>query len=501
MTQTIDQVQGTTDPAAARRDHALTLAAELRSGYLAGSWREAASTFDVTDPATGAVVASVADCDVADGLAALSAADAAAEEWRASTPAERAALLHRVDTAMRADQENLAHLITLETGKTLTEARGEVIYAADYVRWYAEEAVRVHGRSSTAPTGDFQIVTVAEPVGPCLLITPWNVPLAMVTRKLAPAIAAGCTAVVKPAELTPLVTLAFARIVEDAGAPQGVVSVITTTRADEVCAALLADERLRKVSFTGSTAVGRLLLERSGQRVLRTSMELGGNAPFVVFDDADLDLAVEQAMIAKMRMGGQSCVGANRFLVQEGIADAFAARLGERMAATRVGSGFDEDVDLGPLIDERAVAKAQRLTDDALERGAREVARAEAPEGSCYLAPVVLDQVPADAAIISEEVFAPVAAISTFSTEAEALARANDTEHGLAGFVITASLDRARRMAGRMRSGMVGINRGLVSSVAAPFGGTKQSGLGREGGPEGIAEYLDMKYVAVPAFG
>ncbi|TDE88593.1 NAD-dependent succinate-semialdehyde dehydrogenase [Occultella glacieicola] len=472
------------------------------SGYLAGSWREPASgrTFTVTDPATGAALAQVADCGIDDGLAALDAAVAAGPSWARSAPRRRADVLRRAFELMRERREVLATLITLEVGKTLTEARGEVDYAADFVRWFAEEAVRPGGRSTPAPDGQSHFITVTEPVGPCLLITPWNVPLAMVARKVSPAIAAGCTVVVKPADLTPLVTLAFAAIVREAGAPAGVVNVFTTTDAAGVCSRLIEDPRLRKLSFTGSTPVGRLLLEQAGRRVLRTSMELGGNAPFLVFDDADLDVTIDQAMIAKMRLGGQSCVAANRFLVQDGIADDFARRIGERMAAVRVGPGLDDGVDLGPLIDDRAVAKATRLVDDAVARGAVVIDQAPMPDDpqGTYFAPIVLDHVPLDAAIMSEEVFGPVVSIHRFTDEDAAVRIANDTEHGLAAYVMTQDVDRARRVAGSLESGMVGINRGLISNVAAPFGGIKQSGLGREGGPEGLLEYQELKYLSVP---
>ncbi|WP_020579372.1 NAD-dependent succinate-semialdehyde dehydrogenase [Actinopolymorpha alba] len=477
--------------------------ASVPSGFLADSWRAPApgGVLTVEDPATGEAIATVADCTEEDALAALGAAATAGPAWALTSPRERADTLHRLVASMHAHRERLAWLLTLEVGKTLAEARGEVDYAADYVRWYAEEAVRPHGRSTVAPDGRSHILTVAEPVGPCLLITPWNVPLAMAARKVAPALAAGCSAILKPAELTPLSSLVFAELALAAGVPAGVLTVVTTSAPAGVCARLIADERLRKVSFTGSTPVGRILLQQAGQRVLRVSMELGGNAPFLVFDDADLELAVHEAMIAKMRMGGQSCVAANRFLVQDGIADRFTAALAERMTAIRVGPGWEDGVDLGPLVDARAVAKAARLVEDARERGATVVARAPVPDGpGWYFPPTVLDHVPADAAICSEEVFGPVAAISRFSTEDEALARANDTEHGLAAYVLTSDFDRARRVAGRLQSGMVGINRGLVSNVAAPFGGIKQSGLGREGGPEGLHEYQQFKYLSMPGF-
>jgi succinate-semialdehyde dehydrogenase/glutarate-semialdehyde dehydrogenase len=483
------------------------LVASLPTGFLADTWHppRAGRTFAVTDPATGEEVARVADCDADDGLRALDAACTAAPAWARTSPRRRADVLHRMFDLMHERRDYLAGLITLEVGKTFEEARGEVDYAADYVRWYAEEAVRPAGRCTTAPNGQYQILTVSEPVGPCLLITPWNVPLAMAARKAAPALAAGCTAVLKPSELTPLSSIAFAQLVLDAGAPAGVLTLVTTLSAGDVCSRLMQDTRLRKISFTGSTAVGRILLSQAGPRVLRTSMELGGNAPFIVFDDADLSLAVDQAVIAKMRLGGQSCVAANRFLVQDGIADQFVAELGKRLAAYRLGPGTEDGIDLGPLVDDRAVAKATRLVDDALARGATVVAKAAMPDDcltshGSYFAPMVLDHVPPDADIVGEEVFAPVAAVARFSTEEEAITRANATEHGLAAFLFTTNLDRARRVTGLLESGMVGVNRGLVSDVAAPFGGVKQSGLGREGGAEGITEYQVLKYVAEPGW-
>ncbi|MEH0424828.1 NAD-dependent succinate-semialdehyde dehydrogenase [Streptomyces stelliscabiei] len=472
-------------------------------GFLAHDWQPATGgrTFEVRNPATEEVIATVADCNAQDAVSALDAAAAAADRWAFTSPRDRAAVLHRLTDSLIEHRERLARIITLEIGKTIKEARGEVDYAASYFRWYAEEAVRQHARSTPSPDGKSHIVTVAEPVGPCLLITPWNVPLAMAARKVAAALAAGCTAVLKPAALTPLSSLVLGELAREAGAPEGVLTVITSSDAAAVTSALLADPRLRKLSFTGSTPVGRLLLQQSGARVLRTSMELGGNAPFLVFDDADLDLAVREAMIAKMRLGGQSCVGANRFLVHEGIADAFAVALGEQMAATRVGPPDLEDTELGPLADHRAVDKVRHLVEDAVARGAVVVGKAAIPDGpGHYAAPTVLDHVPADAAIMQEEVFGPVAAIHRFSTETEAIAIANNTEHGLASYVMTSHIDRARRVAARLQAGMVGINRGLISEVAAPFGGVKQSGLGREGGPEGLHEYQQLKYLSMPGF-
>lgn len=495
--------QSTTDPHPPQALDTATARAlrAVPSRYLADSWRTAASgrEFDVRNPATGAVIARVPDCAEADALTALAAADAAWPAWARTPSRARADILHRLHALMIEQREPLARLLVLEVGKTIAEARGEVDYAAEYVRWYAEEAVRTGGRSTLAPDGGSHIITVTEPVGPCLLITPWNVPLAMATRKFAPALAAGCTAILKPAELTPLATLALARLALEAGVPDGVLTVVTTADPGPVVQRLMNDDRLRKVSFTGSTQVGRILQAQTGPRVLRSSMELGGNSPFIVFDDADLDVAVREARTAKLRMGGQSCVAANRFLVQDAIADAFVEAFAEIMGGVSVGDPFDDAVDLGPLVDDRAVGKAARLTDDALERGASLVARSSAPDtAGSFFAPCILDLVPASAAINIEEVFGPVAAVGRFRDEEEVIARANATEHGLAAYVITRDIDRARRVGSRLQTGMVGINRGLVSHVAAPFGGIKQSGLGREGGPEGIAEYQQLKYFAAP---
>lgn len=487
-------------PARQLDEPTLSALASAPRRFLAADWSAASDdrTFGVDDPVTGTEIARVADCTVDDALRALAAAHEAGESWGRAPSRERADVLHRLFALMHRDRERLARLLVLEVGKTLGEARGEVDYAAEYVRWYAEEAVRVGGRSTLAPDGGSHIVTVTEPVGVCLLITPWNVPLAMATRKFAPALAAGCTAVLKPAELTPLATLALAELVIEAGAPAGVLTVITTSEPASVVERLMSDPRTRKISFTGSTEVGRILQGQTGPQVLRSSMELGGNAPFIVFDDADLDLAVQEATIAKLRLGGQSCVAANRFLVQSGIADRFAAAIGAVMSAVRVGDPLEEHTELGPLVEDRAVAKATRLVDDALAHGAQLIGRAEAPKGAgSYFAPTTLDFVPADAAITREEVFAPVVAISRFDTEEEAIARANDTEFGLAAYVITGDAERARRVSGRIAAGMIGVNRGLVSHVAAPFGGIKQSGLGREGGPEGIAEYQQLRYLSL----
>ncbi len=484
--------------AVAAADRALST---VPAGFLAGEWREPAGgeTFAVQNPATTQEIARVADCSAADALLALDAAETAQPEWAARSPRERATILRKLEGLLRDERERLAHILSLEVGKTLAEARGEVDYAADFLLWYAEEAVRGHGRSTAAPDGASQIVTVAEPVGPALLITPWNVPLAMAARKVGPALAAGCTAILKPPDLTPLSSLVFAELALRAGLPGGVLSVMPTTRAAEMSRVLMADPRLRTVSFTGSTPVGRTLIAQSSDRVLRVSMELGGNAAFIVFDDADLEIAVREAFLAKMRAGGQSCVAANRFLVQDGIADAFVTALAARMSAVVTGPPLDESSDLGPLVDGRAVHKARRLVDDAVARGATVVMEGRIPQdGGHYFPPTVLDRVPEDAAIMAEEVFGPVAAIHRFRDEEDAIRIANDTEHGLAGYVVSQNIERATRVGARLETGMVGINRGLVSNVAAPFGGIKASGLGREGGPEGLDEYLVYKYYSVP---
>jgi succinate-semialdehyde dehydrogenase / glutarate-semialdehyde dehydrogenase len=476
------------------------LLGDVPTGLLIGAWRSAerGETFAVEDPATGQELIRIADASPSDGLAALDAAVEAADAWAARSPRERSDVLRRVYEAILDRVDDLALLITLEMGKPLDEARGEVIYAADYIRWYAEEAVRLNGRHTASPDGRSRIVTGPQPVGPCLLITPWNFPLAMATRKIAPALAAGCTVVLKPAELTPLTSLYAAQLMLDAGVSAGVVNVVTTTDPAGVCGTLMADPRLRKVSFTGSTAVGRILVEQSAQQLVRTSMELGGNAPLIVFDDADLDRAVEGAVTAKLRNGGESCVAANRVLVQDGIAEAFVAALTEALSAVEMGPGTQPGVRLGPLIDDRAVAKCTDLVKDAVASGATVLVGGEAPSAPGYFFPAtVLDNVPPMARILSEEVFGPVAPIVRFSSEDEAVALADDTPYGLAAYVFTENVDRALRVADRIEAGMVGVNQGLVSNVAAPFGGIKHSGVGREGGPEGIEEYLETKYVAI----
>jgi succinate-semialdehyde dehydrogenase/glutarate-semialdehyde dehydrogenase len=469
---------------------------------IGGVWRPAMNgrRFPVVDPSTGASLALVADAAPSDALMALDAAEGARADWAATPARSRADLLMAAYEAVTRRTEELALLITLEMGKPLDESRREVAYGADYLRWYAEEAVREGGRITTSPDGRSILTTAREPVGPCLLITPWNFPLAMGLRKIAPALAAGCTVVLKPAELTPLTSLLAAAILAGAGLPAGVCNVVTTTDPGALSRALMADPHLRKVSFTGSTAVGQRLLEQSARNVLRTSMELGGNAPMLIFDDADLDRAVDGAVVAKLRNGGQSCIAANRILVQEGVADAFVERFVDRLEQAVVGRGTAPGTTVGPLIDERAVAKAGRLVDDAVARGARLLCGGAPIAGpGSFFSPTVLEAVSDDAAILHEEVFGPVAPIVRFADEAEALRRANATPLGLAAYVFTESLDRAARVSAALEAGMVGINQGLVSNVAAPFGGIKHSGLGREGGAEGLEEYLSIKYVAQAA--
>ena len=454
--------------------------------------------FDVLDPATGEVIATVADADVADAISAIDAADHAAASWAATAPRERAEILRRAFELMTAAAEDLAMLISQENGKALPDARGEVAYAAEFFRWYSEEAVRIGGSLSTAPSGTNQIVVTHEPVGICVLVTPWNFPAAMATRKIGPALAAGCTMVLKPASDTPLTALAMVAILEDAGVPPGVVNVVTSRRSGKVVSAMLHDDRVRKLSFTGSTEVGRVLLREASDRIVNCSMELGGNAPFVVFADADLDAAVDGAMIAKMRNAGEACTAANRFYVEAPIADEFARRLSERMAAMVVGPGADEHSQVGPLINEAAVIKVEQLVDDSVRRGARTAVGGSRPNRQgWFYDPTVLVDVARDSQILREEIFGPVAPIVTFTDESEAIRLANDTEYGLVAYLYTADVARGMRVSGRLAAGMVGLNRGLVSDPAAPFGGVKQSGLGREGGHEGVLDYTESKYVAV----
>jgi succinate-semialdehyde dehydrogenase/glutarate-semialdehyde dehydrogenase len=476
------------------------LASVAKELYIGGQWRPAAggATFAVEDPATQQPLVEVADATPEDALAALAAAAEAQERWAATAPRERGEILRRAYEALVARGEELALLMTLEMGKALAESRAEIAYAGEFFRWFAEEAVRVHGRYMVNTTGQGRILTMRQPVGPCVFVTPWNFPTAMGTRKIAPALAAGCTVVVKPAQLTPLSILALAQVLADSGLPAGVLNVITATHSREVIEPLLHDVRTRKLSFTGSTEVGRQLIAQSAQQVLRVSMELGGNAPFLVFADADVDAAIDGAMIAKLRNVGEACTAANRFHVHESVAEEFAQGLLERMSALKVGRGSEPDTDVGPLIDESQRCKVAELVEDAAARGARLRLGGQALDGPGYFyAPTLLDRIPADARLLREEIFGPVAPIATFKDDDEAVRAANDTEYGLVAYLYTRDLTRAFRVCERLQTGMIGLNQGLVSNPAAPFGGVKQSGFGREGGFEGIDEYLETKYVAL----
>ncbi|MBN8425454.1 NAD-dependent succinate-semialdehyde dehydrogenase [Microbacterium esteraromaticum] len=470
--------------------------------FIGGEWIDAEEgrTFDVRDPATGEVIASIADATPADGIRALDAAVAAQESWAATPPRTRSDILRRAFDLVQEHKEDLALLMTLEMGKPLAEARGEVVYGGEFLRWFSEEAVRITGRYGTSPEGTGRMIVSQRPVGPSFFITPWNFPFAMATRKIAPALAAGCTVVIKPPALTPLTTIFFTRLLEEAGLPAGVVNVVQTSSSSKLSAPIIADPRLRKLSFTGSTGVGQKLIEQAAQGVLRVSMELGGNAPFVVFEDADLDKAVDGAMAAKFRNIGQACTAANRFIVHEDIAEEFARRVTERVQAMKIGRGTEEGVTIGPLIDADAVGKAAELVGDAVERGARVLAGGAAVEGTgTFYQPTVLTDVVAGSDILREEIFGPVLAIATFADEAEAVRLANDTEYGLVSYVFTQDLARGHRMIEALETGMMGLNVGVVSNAAAPFGGVKQSGIGREGGFEGIHEYLSTKYTLIPA--
>jgi succinate-semialdehyde dehydrogenase/glutarate-semialdehyde dehydrogenase len=452
--------------------------------------------FDVLDPATGKVLTSVANGTVDDAMACVDAADAAAAGWAATAPRERAEILRKAFELMTERKEEIAHLISLENGKALPDARGETAYAAEFFRWYAEEAVRGSGSVMTAPSGANKIMVLQQPVGIAVLVTPWNFPAAMATRKIGPALAAGCTVILKPASDTPLTALLMAKILEDAGVPAGVVNVLPARRSGAVVSAMLHDSRVRKLSFTGSTEVGRVLLKEAADQVVNCSMELGGNAPFLVLDDADLGAAIEGAMIAKMRNAGEACTAANRFYVHADVADEFSRRLAERMSAMRVGPGTADDTEVGPLVNEEAAVSVHDLV--SVAAGARVVTGGSRPEREgFYYEPTVLLDVPRDAEILGEEIFGPVAPIITFTDEADAIRMANDTEYGLVSYVYTRDLARGLRISEQLDAGMVGLNRGLVSDPAAPFGGTKQSGIGREGGHEGMLDYLESKYVAV----
>ncbi|MGI5190999.1 NAD-dependent succinate-semialdehyde dehydrogenase [Promicromonospora sp. CA-289599] len=469
---------------------------------IGGAWRPATAgaTLTVEDPATGKTIKTIADAGAEDGMAALDAAVGAAAAWAATPARTRGEILRRAFDLLQERSEDFALLMTLEMGKPLAEARGEVTYGGEFLRWFSEEAVRITGRYGPNPEGTGRIIVSQHPVGPCFLITPWNFPLAMATRKIAPALAAGCTVVVKPAALTPLTTLYLARLLQDAGLPDGVVNVITTSSSGAVSEPIISDPRLRKLSFTGSTPVGQKLLAQAAPGVLRTSMELGGNAPFVIFDDADLDQAVKGALAAKFRNIGQACTAANRFIVHSSIADEFARRVTAAVNGFVIGRGTESGVTIGPLVDDKAVAKAEALVQDAVARGAELATGGSRIDGAgSFFEPTVLTGVTPGSDILREEIFGPVLAIATFDTEDEAVALANGTEYGLVSYVYTESLSRGQRMIERLETGMMGLNVGVVSNAAAPFGGWKMSGLGREGGAEGIHEYLQTKYTLTPA--
>lgn len=468
--------------------------------WVGGTWRPSSDgrTFDVFDPATTERLATVADGSVADGLAAVDAADEAAAAWAATAPRERGEVLRRSFELMQERRDELAELIVLENGKSRADALGEVDYAAEFFRWFSEEAVRCGGEVVMAPDGAKRILSLRRPVGIAVLITPWNFPAAMATRKIGPALAAGCTVVLKPAAETPLTALALAELMAEAGVPPGVVNVLVTDRAAETVDAMLHHPRVRKLSFTGSTEVGRLLLRAAADQVLACSMELGGNGPFIVFGDADLDEAIEGAMVAKMRNGGESCIAANRFLVERSIADDFAERLAQRMAALRLGPGTDPDAEVGPLINLAAQQGITELVDASAASGARVLTGGRPGDRpGWYFEPTVVTDLDPSADLLSTEIFGPVAPVVSFDGEDEAVARANDTPFGLAAYVYTSDLARALRVAEALDAGMVGVNRGLISDPAAPFGGVKQSGLGREGAHDGLMEYLETKYVAI----
>jgi succinate-semialdehyde dehydrogenase/glutarate-semialdehyde dehydrogenase len=467
--------------------------------YIGGHWRDGAKgTLPVEDPSTGTVLCQVADASVEDAKAALDAAVDAGPEFAAIAPRDRGEILRRAFELITERKDDLATLMTLEMGKAVRESLAEIAYAAEFFRWFSEEAVRIDGRYAVAANGAGRVLTMKQPVGPCLMITPWNFPMAMGTRKIGPAIAAGCTMVVKPAQQTPLSMLMLARILEEAGLPGGVLNLITASSSGETAGPLIADARLRKMSFTGSTEVGRKLMSQASETLLRLSMELGGNAPFLVFDDADVDAAVEGAMIAKMRNIGEACTSANRFHVAGSVLDEFASKLADKMRALKLGRGVQDDVDVGPLIDDNQRAKVSDLVQDAIGRGAHAVVGGQARDGAGYFYnPTVLTDIPDDAELLQQEIFGPVAPVKGFTDEDEAIAAANNTEYGLVAYVFTRDLKRALRVCEKLQTGMIGLNQGMVSNAQAPFGGVKQSGFGREGGYEGIEEYLDTKYVAV----
>ena len=487
-------------PAGTESREAAVVDAAPKQLLIGGKWRAATGdrTYQVEDPSTGRALCSVADASPEDGIAALAAAHEAQTTWAKHPPRERGEILRRAYELIQQRHEDLALLMTLEMGKPLPEARGEITYASEFFRWFAEEAVRIGGDYAVAPSGTGRFLVTQQPVGPTLLITPWNFPMAMGTRKIGPAIAAGCTSVIKPAHQTPLSMLALAEILQEAGLPDGVLNVVTAVGAGSVMEPMIRDGRARKLSFTGSTSVGRKLIEQSAEQVLNVSMELGGNAPFLVFADADLDTAVEGAMQAKMRNIGEACTAANRFYVHADVADDFSCRLAERMGSLRLGRGVADDVQVGPLIDATQLGKVDELVNDAVGHGAEVVVGGSRHDGEGYFyPPTVLKNVPAQARMTREEIFGPVAPISTFTDEQSASDQANDTEYGLVAYVYTRDLNRALRVSEALESGMIGLNQGVVSNPAAPFGGVKASGLGREGGKVGIDEFLETKYIAI----
>lgn len=468
--------------------------------FIDGQWVEGSEggRIDVMNPSNNEKLADVADASISDGMAAVEAASAAADAWKNTTARHRSDILRRCYELMLRDAEYLAQLISLENGKALIDARGEVSYAAEFFRWYAEEAVRNIGDISTAPVTGARIVVQHQPVGIALLVTPWNFPAAMATRKIGPALAAGCTCILKPATETPLTAYAVAALLAEAGVPDGVVNVVTTSKTSKVVSAIMDDDRVRKISFTGSTAVGRILLKKAAESVMNSSMELGGNAPFVVFDDADIDKAIDGLMIAKMRNGGEACTAANRIYVQKGIHDEFAKRVTERMAALKVDDGVKEDTQCGPLVNADAVTRVNGLVENAVAGGAKILTGGKPLDrDGCFFPPTVLSNVPADAEMMNDEIFGPIVPIASFDTEAEGIAAANNTEYGLVAYVYTEDLSRGMRVSEAIEAGMIALNRGLVSDPAAPFGGVKQSGLGREGAHHGMLEYMEQKYISV----